>query len=255
MESSSLLRFYDLLLRGDAEALLGLFDGEPEIDTPLSGAVHGEAAFREWIAASRAWLQGLVAAPRLLNAIETEERVVAELVLDAVRDGDPFDLPVALVAERKGPAFGAIRVYHSTWPLTGEHILRRSLLTPPAVRPEEPAIVQAYMVALEAADEPAMLALFVEDGYVREPSGERFRHAGPEGRKAFYDGALGTGGVVLHHCTATFDGRSFAVEYVCDEWGGVRFPPQAGMAVYEVAGPDLLRAVRIYDDVTPPGQG
>ena len=58
--------------------------------------------------------------------------------------------------------------------------------------------------------------------------------------------------MVLHHCTATFDGRTFAVEYVCDEWANVKLAPQAGLAVYELAGPDKLQAARIYDDVTPP---
>ena len=77
-------------------------------------------------------------------------------------------------------------------------------------------------------------------------------HVGPEGLRHFYDPALDSAGVVLHHCTATFDGRTFAVEYICDEWANVKLPPQAGLAVYELAGPDKLQAARIYDDVTPP---
>ena len=68
----------------------------------------------------------------------------------------------------------------------------------------------------------------------------------------FFGPALDAGGVVLHHCTATFDGHSFAVEYIFDEWANVKLPPQAGLAVYELAAPDRLQAARIYDDVLPP---
>jgi hypothetical protein len=69
------------------------------------------------------------------------------------------------------------------------------------------------------------LALFAEEGYVREPSGSKYKHVGPEGRQGFYSAALDSGGVTLKHCTATFDGTRFAVEYICDEWGQVKFDP------------------------------
>jgi hypothetical protein len=41
---------------------------------------------------------------------------------------------------------------------------------------------------------------------------------------------------------------------ICDEWAQVPLPPQSGLAVYDLAGPDRLRAARIYDDVEPPFQ-
>jgi hypothetical protein len=141
---------------------------------------------------------------------------------------------------------------NSTWPLDGGHLVRPPLLPVPATPPTEPAIITAYMDALERPDRTAMLALFSPDGYVREPSGAQYKHSGPAGRAAFYDMALGAGGVVLHHCSATFDGTNFVVEYICDRWGQAELPPQAGLAVYELAGEHHLRAVRIYDDISPP---
>ena len=42
------------------------------------------------------------------------------------------------------------------------------------------------------------------------------------------------------------------MEFIADAWAKVKLPPQAGLAVYELAGPHKLRAARIYDDVTPP---
>ena len=80
----------------------------------------------------------------------------------------------------------------------------------------------------------------------------KYKHTGPEGRHKFCDIALGDGEVTLHHYTATYNGTRFAVEYICNERGQVKFALQAGMAVYELAGPDRLQAVRIYDDVSPP---
>jgi quercetin dioxygenase-like cupin family protein len=248
----ALVNLYHALLAGDIAAVLALFAGEPQIDTPLSGAVRGEAALRTFVREQQAWLGARQARPHVVGVIKAAERVVVELVLDLVRDGAAIDLPVVLAADRAGEQVTAIRVYHSTWPLTGAHVVRAPLLPPPAVPPDEPALIRAYMGALDGPDRVAMLALFTEDGYVREPSGAQYRHAGPAGRRAFYDRALGAGGVRLHHRTATFDGHSFAVEYVCDRWGAAELPPQAGMAVYELAGPDRLRAVRIYDDISPP---
>jgi quercetin dioxygenase-like cupin family protein len=250
-----LLGFYQSLLAGNAAAVLALFPAEPSIDTPLAGAVQGEAAVRAFVATQQIWLNEREAQPRFVNLIVTPQRIVLELVLELIQAGAVIDLPVALVAEQGDGGVTALRIYHSTWPLTGEHTIRKPLLTPPAILPTEPPLIERYMEALERPDMEAMLGLFSADGYVREPSGERYKHSGTEGRKGFYSMALNAGGVVLYHCSATFDGNSFAVEYICDRWGQSELPPQAGMAVYEFAAADQLRAVRIYDDVSPPFDG
>jgi hypothetical protein len=105
----------------------------------------------------------------------------------------------------------------------------------------------------EPPDKEAVLALFTDDGYAREPSGQRFKHTGRDGLEGFYGPALQNGGIVLTHCTATWDGTTCAIEFIAREWAHVKLPPQAGMAVYETAeGGTKLRAARIYDDVMPP---
>jgi len=243
--------FYNYLLAGDADAILALFPGEPYIDTPLDGAMRGEAAVRPFVARQAAWLAERRAAPRPLHTIDTPARVVVELVLDMEQNGERIDLPVGLVADRQGEGFSAVRVYHSTWPLTGGHRVRPPLLEPPLSRLEEPPAVEAYMAALRDGNAPLILSLFTPDGYVRQPSGDRFRHTGPEGLPNFYVPALAAGGISLVHCTATGDGRSVAIEFIVDQWGKVALPLQAGMAVYDLAG-DRLAAARIYDDVDPP---
>jgi hypothetical protein len=103
----------------------------------------------------------------------------------------------------------------------------------------------------EQAQNPTV-AQAIDGGYAREPSGSRFKYVGTDGLERFYGPALSAGGIVLHHSTATFDGHACGVEYVCDEWAKVKLPPQAGLAIYELAGPDRIQAMRIYDDVAPP---
>jgi hypothetical protein len=246
-----LQRLYDNLLAGDAEAILALFSGEPHIDTPLDGAIRGEAAVRAFVARQAVWLAERRASPRPLHTIDTPLCVVVELVLDLAQGGEVIDLPIGLVADRQGAGFSAVRVYHSTWPLTGGHRVRPPLLEPPLSRLDEPPAVEAYMAALRDGNAPLILSLFTPDGYVRQPSGDRYRHEGPEGLPRFYVPALAAGGISLIHCTATSDGRSVAIEFIADKWGQTPLPPQAGLAVYDLAG-DRLSAARIYDDVDPP---
>ena len=249
---STLVYFYDLLQAGDVERLLDLFGSStPSIASPLAGLIEGTAAFEHFVREQQQWLTALDAQTRFVNFTQNAERIVMEYVLDMSKDGQEVDLPVAVVFDRNGPAVKAIRVYHSTWPLTGTHNLRSPLLAVPAEPLVEPAIVTTYMAALHEGNKELLMETFTEDGYVREPSGSRYIHAGVAGRAAFY-AMLDAGGVRLHHCTATFDGHLFAVEYICDEWAHTALPPQAGMAIYELASSGKLRAVRIYDDVEPP---
>ena len=250
----ALLGYYDALLAGNADAIVAMFSGIPNINTPLDGLINGNEAVREYVAEQHKWLIERNAKPRFVNIIPSPERIIVELVLDMNHNGEEIDLPVALVADRDGEGVSALRVYHSTWPLTGEHALRAPILTAPTTPPEEPPVIEAYMTGIsDPPNKAKVLNLFTDDGYIREPSGDRYRHAGQEAREQFYSFALDSGGVNLIHCTATWDGHSFGVEYICDEWAHVALEPQAGMAIYETADNGTrIKAVRIYDDVSPP---
>jgi hypothetical protein len=245
--------FYRLILQGDERALDSLFAGEPLVDTPLNGEIRGKASFGTFIHEQKMWLSAREARIEQCALTVSNERVVSEILLYIHHAGDTIDVPVALVADLAGGGASSIRIYHSTWPLTGRHMVRAPIVDP-AKGLEEPEIIRRYMAALAKPDKEAVLSLFSADGCVREPSGSRYEHCGADGVRRFYDMALGEGGISLTQCTATFDGAHCAVEYICDGWGGVQFEPQAGMAVYELAGPDRIAVVRIYDDVTSPGE-
>lgn len=246
--------YFTWLSAGDTESFRGLFRDLPVMNTPTDGEIRGNADFERFVRYQQEWLGNRKATASLLAVTAGEERIVVEFVLDLQQDARTIDLPVAVVADREGDGVAAIRVYHSTWPLTGDHSIRPPILHP-AADLEEPLIIRRYMAGIGTPDRESVLALFEGDGYVREPSGDAYRHDGPGGVRAFYEKALAGGGVRLQHCTATFDGTRCAVEYICDGWGRLRFAPQAGIAVYELGSTGRIRAVRIYDDVTPPAEG
>ena len=253
MLRETLKNFYAGILGGEIETLLSLFSDEPLINTPLQGEIRGKANFIRYLSDQRTFLKEHEAKAELFALTDTDQRIVVESVLYLKHGSKNIDLPVAIVADRSRNTASEIRVYHSTWPLTGKHAVRPPLMSP-AMHLDEPLIIEKYMDELAKPDKAAILELFEEDGYVREPSGSSYKHSGPAGRKEFYDAALAEGGISLKHCTATFDGTRFIVEFICDEWGKTKLPPQAGMAVYEMGKTGKLFAVRIYDDLSPPGR-
>ncbi len=246
--------FYKILMEQDSESLVRGFAATPRISDPLAGTVEGLDAIRDYVADRSRWLESGGARVELLSEIVTSERRIAEFVLYLDKLDPKVDLPVAVVADLEAEGWTWIRVYHSTWPLNGKHLLRSPLLKQ-SDHLEEPRIIQQYMEAIGPNPSvEAVLALFEANAYVREPSGSQYKYEGPEAREKFYTMALQDGGVSLKHCTATFDGKCFAVEFNADGWGPVDFQPQAGMAIYELGPTQKILAVRIYDDVTPPSE-
>lgn len=245
--------YYPSIISGRWDWLIEAFEHEPKVNTPLRGAVAGRSAFRNYLTDEQQWLRLHLAEPVAFALTCGEGRMVSELTLCLQKDGQAIYLPVAMVVDHGADLISDIRIYHSTWPLSGSHQVRPPMLDPQEGL-EEPEVIQRYMQGLAKPDIEAVLAVFEEDGYAREPSGADFKHQGPEARKAFYQAILGQGGIPLQHCTATFDGTRFAVEYVLDWWGATSIPLQAGIAVYEIAPSGLLQAARIYDDISPPGE-
>lgn len=247
--------FYHHLVAGDGASIVSLFDGFIAIDSPRSGAVSGVQALHTYLAEEGGWLRGCQARFDLAATAEDERRKAVELVAWLQIDGQTIDLPIAIIGQKSGSGYGQIRIYHSTWPLTGRHIARPPIVWPGPHEAEAP-IVRRYFEALEQGDGRTLNSLFSPDGYVREPSGSRYRHQGSEGRAQFYAAVTAQpGGVGLVHASHTTQGRLSAVEYVCEQWGRMRFAPMCGCAFYELdtAG-NRITAVRIYDDVTPPAE-
>ena len=247
--------YYEGILADEPDALVRSFAArQPVLDDPRVGYVEGTRELRAFATGTAEWLRERDAAVENVALTRTPARTVEEVVLNLMADdGRRVELPVAVVSDRNPDrTVKMVRVYHSTWPLTGEHRLRPPLLpADPNLHAEgAPA---AYQRALAEGDLEGIVASFEPDGYAREPSGAAFLHRGTQALYELYGHMFAnSGGITLDHCTLTDDGVRCAIEYNGVRWGTIEIPPQAGVAVYERGGSGLLSAARIYDDVEPP---
>jgi hypothetical protein len=241
------------LMAGEMDALISSFAGEPELHHPVRGRVKGARAFAAFVAESNAWLERREISIEDVDVVITEHRGVEEVVVHVAGENGQVDLPVAIVADRRRDRqIEELRIYFSTWPLTGRHANRPPLLQrDPELH--DAGVVGEYRRALAAGDLDAIVAAFEHDGYAREPAGGQYIHRGPERLREFYALLFSNdGGIPLEHCALTDDGRACAVEYNVVRWGRTELAPEAGIAVYVRGEKGKLAAARIYDDSEPP---
>ena len=248
-DGAEIVPYFQGLMAGELAALVGSFAGEPEIHYPVRGRVRGPQAFERYVGRTIEWIRGLDGSVENVALTVTPSRSVEEVV---VHLGD-VDLPIAIAEDRSEDGrLREMRVYYSTWPLTGGHAVRPPLLQPdPEAR--EGDIVAEYQRALAVGDVEGVLEAFEPDASVREPAGSAYVHRGTEELRALFTTFFSNdGGIPLEHCTVTDDGRACAIEYNVVSWGRTPLPPQAGIAVYVRGESGKLKAARIYDDVDPP---
>ena len=247
--------YFEGILSDEPDALVGSFAArQPVLDDPRVGRVEGARELYAFVIGTAEWLRERDAVVENVALTCTLTRTVEEVVLNLpADDSGRVELPVAIVTDRNPDrTVKVIRVYHSTWPLTGEHRVRPPLLpADPNLHAEGTPGV--YQKALAEGDLAGIVATFEPEGYAREPSGAAYLHRGTEALYELYGHLFAnSGGILLEHCTLTDDGVRCAIEYNCVRWGDTEIPPQAGVAVYERSGSGLLAAARIYDDVEPP---
>jgi hypothetical protein len=238
---------------GETEALVGSFAGEPELHHPVRGRVRGRRAFEQFVRDTNAWLRARNAVGGRVERIITPRRGIEETVMTLDGHDGRVDLLVGIVADRDADArIVELRVYYSTWALTGRHANR-----PPVLQPDPdlqaPDVIGEYQRALAAGDVEAIVAAFEPDAYMREPAGDAYTHRGRDELVALYEHFFSNGGgIPLEHCTVTDDGRSCVLEYNVVRWGRTELLPEAGLAVYVRGDSGKLAAARIYDDTDPP---
>jgi hypothetical protein len=245
--------FFDGLMTGETDALIESFSGVPEVHHPVRGRIRGEGAFRLYVAEMASWMAELHVEVEHVNFLITDPRGVEEVVLHVDGDGGRIALPLALAADHdERERIVEVRLYFSTWPLSGRHVNRPPLLQPdPGLG--EPGVVGEYQRALATGDVDAALAAFEPDGSLREPAGGAHVHRGSDELRALFERFFSNGGgIPLEHCTVTDDGRACALEYNVVAWGRTALSPQAGLAVYERGDNGRLAAARVYDDADPP---
>jgi hypothetical protein len=245
--------FFDGLLAGEFDALIGSFAGDPELHHPVRGRIRGARAFETYVTETNAWLHQLNASVENVEYLSAKRHGFVEVVLHLAGETGRVNLPVAIVAEKQSDGrIIELRMYYSSWPLVRNHTNRPPVLQPdPKLR--ESDVMADYQRALAAGDADAIVAAFEPDGYAREPAGDEYIHRAPDALRAFYELMFSNdGGIPLEHCALIDDGRTCALEYNVVRWGRTELPPQAGIAIYVRGQTGKLAAARIYDDVDPP---
>jgi SnoaL-like domain len=245
--------FFDGLIAGEPDALVESFAGEPELYDPVRGRIKGARAFREFVDQMSAWFVQRNVTVEDVERVILEARGLEEVVVHFDGEHGRVDLPCAIVADHPSDArIDELRIYYSSWPVTGRHAIRPPLLQrDPELR--ESDVVASYQRALAAGDVDAIVAALEPDAYAREPAGGEHIHRGQDGLRAFYELLFSNGGgIPLEHCALLDDGHACGLEYNVVQWGKTQLPPQAGVAVYVRGESGKLAAARIYDDADPP---
>lgn len=244
--------YFEGLLSDNVDALVNSFAGEPELHHPMHGRIKGEDVFRRYVARVSDELRQANYSVSAVDLIITATRTVEEVVLSTDGPEARIDLPVAIVTDRGPAGILEIRMYFSTWPITGDHAIRPPLLQADPNLNETDAVGD-YQRALAAGDLAATLAAFEPGATVREPAGGAYTHTGAKELTELYTLFFSNGGgIPLEHCSVTDDGRACALEYNVTQWGRTALPPEAGVAVYVRGASGKLIAARIYDDSNPP---
>lgn len=249
-ETEVLRGFFSLIRNGRGEGILPFVSEDFSVDDPLLGKFEGKDAFLEYIYSERNWLSVYETGIECFSSVSDGNSTAVEFDFKMQIADRVIEFPVAFYSERKDGVIAAIRIYYSTWPLYGTHRVRSPVVLedPSLVLPEP---VKSYMESINGADSGKVLDLFDETAYVREPSGNSFRHQGKDELREFYDIAISGGGIPLKHCRFVSDGKITAVEYFFNMWNNISFPEQAGIAFYEISRENRITAVRIYDDADP----
>jgi len=214
------IAYYEGILAGQPNALVRSFAGQPRVNDPRVGHVEGVRELRAFVSRTADWLRERGAVVENVALTRTQTRTVEEVVLHLLGDeGGRVELPVAIVTDRNPDrTLKATRVYHSMWPLTGEHALRPPLL-PADLKLHAQGVVGDYQRALAEGDLESIVETCEPDGYAREPSCGAYVHRGAEGLRELYAHLFANGGgIPLEHCTLADDGVRCAVEYNCVRW-------------------------------------
>lgn len=236
--------YYDGLLAGEPDALIGAFSGEPTVFHPVRGRVMGEWQLRAYAAEVRGWFRARGAEAQELQHVVGPQRGFEEVLVT----GPAGALPLALVADhRDGSHLDEIRIYFSVEHFMGHRVTRQPLLQA-APQLDLPPVIAEYLRALADADLDAASAAYAKGGTIRGSDGtvEPDPHA-------FHADICRVGGLALEACRLTGDERSVALEYNVLRLADNNAPPQAGVVVFDLEpGGARIKATRIYDDVERP---
>jgi hypothetical protein len=244
--------YFDGLMAAEPDALINSFAGEPELHHPVRGRIKGARAFEAIVGETNAWLRQRNVLAEDVEHVVTERRGFEEVVLHLDGETGRVELPVAIVADRQSDGrIVELRIYFSSWPLTGCHANRPPLLQPdPELR--ESDVVAEYQRAQgrrrqrdRGGIRTARLRPRACGGPVRP---QRSRRPARLLRAVVLERGRHSPGTLRTHR------RRARVRAGVQRgaWGKTELPPEAGVAVYVRGQSGKLAAARIYDDADPP---
>jgi hypothetical protein len=93
--------YFDGLMTGEPDALVGSFAAEPEVHDPVRGRVKGTRAFKAFVTDLNAWIARRNVSVEDVEHVVTERRGFEEVVLHLDSETGRVDLPLAIVADRE----------------------------------------------------------------------------------------------------------------------------------------------------------
>lgn len=238
--------------------ILSVFSYDIEYDSPFSDQKKNFEPVKNSLTEFRHWLDSHHANLIPLNLIEEKGNPLraGEALIDLKLDGRDVVLPFAFAfnvnADKK---INEIRFYYSHWPIESQHQLRLNIFPLNMKASKIPSDILDHHTALNDGNIDQVIALFADDGSIREPS-EEISGPGQESRLGdFFSRTFIDGGVTLVYHTIVDGGARCAAEYSCIKWGQSKIPPQAGIEFFDRASEGERRhfkVVRIYDDIRQP---
>lgn len=209
-----------------------------QVDSPLFGS-QNFADFRQSLLG---WIQGRKIRFELDYTIDGAE---AQLWAYRVHSESEHIFPLVLIQDSLTEP--RIRIYHSTWVLTGGHVYRRPLLSEPFGDTTVPVQLRRYFDSLRSNGIKDMVDCFAPSGYVQEPAGESFRYVGHNALLDAFARMTG-GGVATEDVRVIHDENTWALEHNCWSSADPSVPKQAGIAIYRYNDQNELLFAQIVDD-------
>ena len=245
--------FFDGLLSGDFDALIGSFAGEPELHHPVRGRIRGAWAFEAYVTATNTWLHQQNASIEDVEYVVAGHRGFAEVVIHLEGEDGQVGLPVLVISDKQSDGrIDELRIYYSSWPLRGLHAIRPPVLQPdPKLRASD--VVAEYLGALSAGDADAIVATFERAATPASPRAPRSSiEATTTCARSMSWLFSNGGGIAQEHCLVTDDLRACALEYNVVSGARPSSRPKRGSLSTFAETSGKLAAARMYDDVKPP---
>jgi hypothetical protein len=237
-------------LKETQKALARRLGNRATLDEPLFGRSEGTLAIEAHIAKLSSWLLERGAIYERQHFTTGVDRDVTEGLVALSLEQKTFELPLAVIAEKRKSREVELRIYFATQPIKGIFVTRPPLV-PTALDLPLPSNVATYVEALRIGDIASLLQSFEHDGALRDARG--MVHAkGTGALKEFFDRLLAGGAFGGAECTrggAADDGRRCALEHTLVTLRGRNVEPQACLTLFERGESGLFRQVRVYDDI------